>query len=51
MSADGSPLDFAAVNTKDDDGATTYEHQGGGQIYLDVNTYSEQWTIQVQIQQ
>jgi hypothetical protein len=51
MYADGTPLDFAAVNTKDDDGATTYEHQGGDQTYLDVNTYSEQWSIQVQVQQ
>ena len=51
MNADGTPLDYAAVNTQDDDGATTYEHQGGGQVYLDVQTYSEQWNIQVQVQE
>lgn len=50
MNADGSPLDFAAVNTQGNDGATTYEHQGDGQIYLDVQTYSEQWSIEVQVQ-
>jgi hypothetical protein len=51
MGADGTPLDFAAVNTTNDDGATTYEHQGGQRVYLDVNTYGEQWSIQVQVQQ
>ena len=51
MNADGSPLDFAVVNTQYNDGATTYEHQGSGQVYLDVQTYSEQWSIQVQVQQ
>lgn len=50
MNADGTPLDYAVVNTQDNDGATTYEHQGGGQVYLDVETYDEQWTVQVQIQ-
>ncbi|HEY7983541.1 MAG TPA: hypothetical protein VID73_05195 [Ktedonobacterales bacterium] len=50
MNADGSPLDFAAINTQDNDGATTYEHQGDQQIYLDVNTFGEQWNIQVQVQ-
>jgi hypothetical protein len=50
MNADGTPLDFAVVNTQNNDGATTYEHQGGGQVYLDVQTYSEQWSIRVQVQ-
>jgi hypothetical protein len=51
MNADGSALDPLAVNTQDNDGSTTYEHQGDGQVYLDINTYGEQWTIQVQVQQ
>jgi hypothetical protein len=50
MNADGTPLDYGVVNTQNTDGATTYEHQGGGHVYLDVQTFSEQWLIQVQVQ-
>jgi hypothetical protein len=51
MNADGTPMDYAVVNTMDNDGSTTYEHQGDGQVYLDIQTYNEKWTIQVQVQQ
>jgi hypothetical protein len=42
MNAERAPLDVAAINTQDDGGATTYEHQGGGQVYLNSQTYSKQ---------
>jgi len=48
--ADGTPLDLA-VNTQGNDSATTYEHQAAGQVYLDINTFDEQWTITVQARQ
>jgi hypothetical protein len=42
MNAEMASLHVAAINTQDDGGATTYEHQGGGQVYLNSQTYSEQ---------
>lgn len=47
---DGTPLDYAAVNTMCSSGNTgdsTQEHQGGN-VYLDIDSEGS-WTVQVQV--
>lgn len=47
---DGTPLDYAAVNTmcsSSNTGDSTQEHQGGS-VYLDIDSEGS-WTVQVQV--
>lgn len=48
--SDGSELDLIA-NTSGNDSGTYTLHDSGGSYYLNVSTFSENWTIDIQVYQ